>query len=662
MLRRFCASALAGVAALATTACENAPPPTNGTQAPTVVSSVPEAPANIGDPLYPPKSYPARSAPVGLVNDPIIVRQCQVLLAETQNVPSKNDGKLWYFCTEKLPGEVIADAKDIIPHPRTKIEYRRLREGDTVKKGQLIGIMDDMQADAKVKQQEAALTANKSKKDASVKLEQISLTEMQMYKKLLDGGGTAQEYRRAVAQYEKSIADTAESQGQIIKSQEDLNLAKIILGEHEIRSDINGKVKRFYRKPGEAVKALEPVMAIENQDVLRIEGLMDVQYLDAVQRSSNQKVFIEPAVQDGQIQSFVGHFQPVQSVAVSKDPRKPLIVTASLDNTARVYDRTSQFHKIAWVHKGAVRAVACTGPGADTNLALTGADDGMGRLWDLDTLTNQPLRELKGRHSQPITCAAFAPDGKTCATSDAKEIQLWDVATGELRYRFPPQHKGPIESLQFTPQTKLVSVARDRSICLWNLGEKGAAVESSFEHRSGNVPVLGVAADGSRLLLDIDRTLRVISLPDQRTEAVFQSPSDSGQFATFAQFSPDGRLVLAAGTGDSPLQLWKAPSPGVRGHLFRRLALGPNSQPTCAAFAPDGTFAVTGTNDNRVLVWGMPAKAEIDRELTGTIVFRDPTIDSNDRRVRIWAELTNPEGSRLYAGDTVTMVIPQEGR
>src|SRR5207248_7838439 len=119
-----------------------------------------------------------------------------------------------------------------------------------------------------------------------------------------------------------------------------------------------------------------------------------------------------------------------------------------------------------------------------------------------------------------------------------------------------------------------------------------------------------------------------------------------------------GRLVLTAGTGDMPLQLWKTPPPNGRGSLVRRLAVGAVSTPTCAAFAPDGSFAVTGTQDNRVLVWELPTKAELDQQITATLSFVDHSINAAERKARIWAELTNP-AVRLFEGDTVTLVIPR---
>ena len=117
-------------------------------------------------------------------------------------------------------------------------------------------------------------------------------------------------------------------------------------------------------------------------------------------------------------------------------------------------------------------------------------------------------------------------------------------------------------------------------------------------------------------------------------------------------------MVLAAGTADNPLQLWKAPTPGARAYLIRRWAVSAASAPTCAAFAPDGSFAVTGTQDHKVMVWRIPPEAETKQDLTGTLTFTSAEMHPAERKVRIWADLTNTGGSRLLAGESVTLVIP----
>jgi WD40 repeat protein len=293
---------------------------------------------------------------------------------------------------------------------------------------------------------------------------------------------------------------------------------------------------------------------------------------------------------------------------------------------------------------------------------LTGADDGVPRLYDLTTLEprwrdgEKATAEFKGRHSAQITSVAFAPDGRFCATADNRDIMIWDVSTGELKFKFPAFHKAPITYIQFTPQCQLLSEARDRSMAIWKVGQTSAAVEATVDSRANTVGVLGANSIGTCVLYDKDRSLEVMTFEEANVGSM-HAPSEASQFTGFALFSPDDRLVLAAGTGDYPLQLWKAPQPGVRAALIRRLSLPPGGHALCGAFSPDGTFAVTGTQDSRVLVWSIPNKDETDRVLKARVTLRDSIIDS-DRKARLWAILAKPEGITLPAGDTVTIVIP----
>jgi WD40 repeat protein len=670
MLRRILSPALVGVIAVWATGCEPTLP-ANPKQNASAKAAEPArmSAADIGSPLFPPAPVPERptSGGGGSPFDEIVVRNCQITVPITQNVPSKNDGKLFDYCTNFDPARETVPESEIVVHPRTGVKYRRLKVGEHVQPGQLIAIMDDAVPFANYAIAEAKLKANTEKAKADKQIEKVAEEEYKMVKGLVESkSAPLSELRRNQAQWDRATADYAEAVGMIGQSTEEKNKADITLKEHEIKSDIAGEFKRLYRRAGESIKAYEPVAEIQNMEKLRVEGMVGVEHINLGRKlqlgQKPPKVVVERAEQIAQERSLEGHKRAVRAVAVSKDPRKPLIVSASDDKTVRVWDR--QAGQVGnWLHDVPVQAVACTPKGAEADLCLTGADDGVARLWDMtNPAAVKPLREMKGRHQQQIVFAAFAPNGQSAATADSREIIVWDVNTGETRYRIANPHNGPVTSIQFTPQSTLVTVGQDRTIRVWKLGEKGAAPESVIEYLTHEVPVLGVSSDGQHVLFDQERALHVLALADQRTEGVLHAPSETSQFTTFAQFSPDGRLILAAGTGDHPLQLWRAPTNGSRAAMLRRLAVGPGAVPTCAAFAPDGSFAVTGTQDNKVLVWGLPNDQEIKRQITARISWVSPSIESAKGMVPIWAEdLVIPQGVQLLAGETVSLVITPQG-
>jgi hypothetical protein len=82
-----------------------------------------------------------------------------------------------------------------------------------------------------------------------------------------------------------------------------------------------------------------------------------------------------------------------------------------------------------------------------------------------------------------------------------------------------------------------------------------------------------------------------------------------------------------------------------------------NTGSVCGTFAPDGSFAVTGTQDGKVLVWAMPAREEIVKRIPATLALVEQVLDSSTMQVRIWAELDEVP-SWLVPGSSATIVVP----
>ncbi len=631
-------------------------------------SDTPPASVEVGSPLYavkaPEKKHTTTPAPNKERVDPVVIHGCRLTVIDKFDLASPREGILLFVGTDLKPGEREKLPPDRIVKVKERgkeVYYRVLREDDVVEPDMLLGRLDDRVAHDELESKKAKVAMAEADLKTAVATRDEARVRWERVERLGRTGSSPEEISERKLAYEKYYNDVFSKREGITVAKKEENQAETLVELHEIRSPIAGVIKTIYKHRGESVKNLEPVLQVYDLSRLRAEGLIELQYLGRLRKG--MKATVEPTLIDPPVTTYIGHLQDVTAVAVSKDAKNPLIVSASEDGTVRVWDRKSNYEVNILRHPTAVRAVACTPPGSATNLCLTGAADGRARLWDLDSKATTPLRELKGEHHGAILAVAFSPDGKYCATGgEDRDILLWDTATGELRYRFPAGHRAAVTSLQFTPQAQLVSAGKDQTIMLWTVGSQGARPEANFPSRSGQVATVGVSPDGTEVLFDQGRELRLLSLPNGRTQGVLQNPSAAANFSTFARFSPDGRLIATTGQGQAGVQLWTATSEGVRGREVRQLIAPDQSAATCAAFAPDGSFLVTGTHNHRVMVWRTPSAQETEQRYPAVITLVDPTVEANARQVRIWADLSNPTDPklRLKPGTTVTLVIDPE--
>jgi hypothetical protein len=94
MIGRTILVTLTGIAALTLAACDFRSNPVSSAGATNSAPAVSAMPVEVGEPLYSPVVPPQRPAPATsetVMADPIVVRNCQITLPQTQNVPSKNE-------------------------------------------------------------------------------------------------------------------------------------------------------------------------------------------------------------------------------------------------------------------------------------------------------------------------------------------------------------------------------------------------------------------------------------------------------------------------------------------------------------------------------------------------------------------------------------------
>lgn len=643
----------------------------------------------------------------------------RLLVTDKQEVPSERDGQLMVIGTEVRPGETVspnkrltarvgflalamlpgdqvpADKQIVFPgikrkyrrwkegdpfkHPSQRDgksdpeekdgpflivaeemrEYRRLDVGDEVKSGQMVALVDPTLAIKEMAIKNSQVNAAEADVLASYKTKVELLRRYEAMEKSIQrvpGSVSKDDLEGTRLQYEKYAQEQVAKEAAVIKAQQELLQSIAILGKHEVRATIDGTVKMIYKNRGDAVKNLDPILQIQNPKRLRVETVMEIHETGGMK--PGMEVIVEPSRPEQPRLVLRGHLLEVTCVAVSKGAR-PVIVSGSEDRTLRGWDATDGRQLWQLPYTVAVRSVACSPKSGGYNLSLAGWADGTARLINLDNLKDAP-RELGERHRGAVTCVAFSPDGETCATgSEDRSICLWETSTGKLLHRLPAAHRAAVTSLQFAAGGQLVSAGRDNTMVLWSVetGKPPLRVAES-DRRSGDVAQLGVSPDGKRVLFDQGKELRILSLSDRQIEGVLHSPSTSTSFTTMALFSPDGNTILTNVAAEGRIQLWRAPDATQPRAAEVRQFVWTTGQATCGAFAPDSSFAVTGTQDNRVLVWPMPSKEEIGTKLTARLTLVEQSIEGSSRQVRVWAELENP--GWLVPGSTATLVVLPE--
>jgi WD40 repeat protein len=554
--------------------------------------------------------------------------------------------------------------------------FRKLEVGDHVNERQLVGLVNPVLALDEMAVKNAKLDAAEADRRASEKTRD---EYKQRWENMLNAvqrtrSAFAQDdIRAAKLQYERYLEEEIHKAAEVRQGQRELNAAMTTLSMHRIESTIPGTVKTLYKNSGEAVKNLESVMQIQNPDLLRAEGSVEVQVAQRLKAMrARTKKDVEVLVEASQPEPPAavldkGHLGEVTCVAVSKGPN-PVIVSGSEDRTVRVWEKLSG---AGWTptkvipHHEVIRTVACTPASAGRNLLLTGTSSGAGRLFDLEK--NYELKPLKAHHAGSINCAAFSPDGKVCATGgDDRTICLWNTDTGDRLYTVTA-HKGPVTSLQYAGAGQLISAGKDGSLIVWDAAPgKPPVRRSEVPGRSGDVAQLGVSPDGKYVLFDQGRELRILSLASDQLVGTLQNSAGAGNFAILAQFAPDGRTILTDGAAPGRLQLWR--NPIARADQAGDKVVGLPATPVrqflwstgtvnCAAFAPDGTFAVTGTSDQKVLVWSMPKPEEV-QSIKAQLRYVEEFQENTQQKVAIHAWFKNP--GWIMPGGSAAIVIPQE--
>jgi WD40 repeat protein len=160
--------------------------------------------------------------------------------------------------------------------------------------------------------------------------------------------------------------------------------------------------------------------------------------------------------------SLAGFLSACGGAIASPLPPAPIphwwVVTASSDNTARVWDAASgETISVLQGHTGPVLTAAFSPNG---KWVVTASDDKTARLWE--AATGESLAVLSG-HVNGLVDAVFSPDSKFVVTSGLdRTARVWNASTGEALMvigTVHPEHGNAVTTPSFSPDGKFVVTA-----------------------------------------------------------------------------------------------------------------------------------------------------------------------------------------------------------
>jgi WD40 repeat protein len=639
----------------------------------------------LGNDLYAERGFDPIPASKQLASEPTVIYGTMNAI-EQQEVPSLVNGEVM-FIGQQVEDEafLVGGSAAFLAEPYYVTRpvftgkdsfvkfYRRLHEGETIGKDQMVAMIEPAEALgevlAKINKIEIAKSELASATYGEEEGRKRYYTQIELWAKR---STSREEYGAAELtfqklKYERETKDSGVAMAMTEKWQADIKLRL-----HEIRPRLpyeRSVLKTIVRQLGFSVKQLDPVVVVQNLSKLQAEALIEEQYFAPLRNRPHITATIEPTIMEKPLHEFDA--LDVTSVAVAKDLK---IVSGSEDSSVNVWLPNVKAPVLKLETDDAVRAVACTPKDAEKNLCLAGCSSGSLYLWDLDE--KEPTAVLIARDKAhggdtSISALAFSPDGKYFATGASDgSIILWNTADGSKRYAFTPEngvekcHEDAVTSLHFTPQCRLISAGRDRTLRVWKLKELGAHADGkAILNRKGNVPNLGVSQDGRYMLFDRDQTLQMLSVEKRTLQQTLHVPVNSTPFETLSLFSPDGSLILTAGAPEGRMQLWRTPEGDTRSFEVRQFATKERQSVTSAAFAPNGSFAVSASGQ-KIYLWTIPSAKEVSEHRIERVrmTLKTQQLDSSTRNTRVGFEVFNefseryPNG-RFEVGRPVTIVI-----
>lgn len=300
----------------------------------------------------------------------------------------------------------------------------------------------------------------------------------------------------------------------------------------------------------------------------------------------------KPSRRTGNRANLLGHGGPVRAIGLNADGTRAL--TGSFDYSMIYWDLSGPDPKILRrfeEHDAAVNAVRFL---ADGKRALSAGDDGIVRLWELES--GKLLHRFEG-HTARVVDLALSPDGKLAASASwDRTTRLWDLeklAPGPVLNG----HTGPVNAAVFTHRdgkpAAFYTASYDGTVRLWD-HTTGELKRIVYNHGWG-INCLQAIPDPSKLVFgSLNGAAGLIDVEKGEVSTVF-NPHE-GPVLAIAVSAEHG--LIATGGGDGTIHVWTTDPVGMKEQYQN-----PYGPIWGLAFAADGKKLYYSGLDDFVTQW-----------------------------------------------------------
>jgi WD40 repeat protein len=235
----------------------------------------------------------------------------------------------------------------------------------------------------------------------------------------------------------------------------------------------------------------------------------------------------------------------------------------------------------------------------------------------------------------------FSPDGKIIATSNDREVTLWNLEAEQIRTLSSDTTKAKIHSFVFSPDGQLMVTASNTGVTLWNTQGKQLWTSPFItqHYHIPNLPVVDFHPDGKMIVALGNKEVKLWNLNGEEIQTLHHKETIQA-----FRFSLDGQTI--ATLSPQEVKLWSRS--GEELQILKRSGLTTPLRVSTkgyggfeyVGFSPDGRTIITIDSGN-VNLWSKEGK--LLKNLS-TLMAYTVAPNSNNTAILTW----HPQGARLW--------------